>query len=73
MNLNRVRRKRRSRWWTQQDLANFSRVSLRTIVSIEKGNDCHPSTKRKVTSALFGPHDLESSVMALFLQIDRGQ
>lgn len=64
--LNRVRHKRRSRWWTQQDLATFSGVSLRTIVSIEKGNECRFSTKQKVASALLGPHDLDRSLMMLF-------
>lgn len=68
INTNRVRQKRRSRWWTQQDLAGFSGVSLRTIHSIEKGNECRSSTKRKVASALFGPHDLESSIALLFLR-----
>jgi len=49
---NRVRELRIGRLMTQKELAKRSRVSLRTIYSIEKGKRCQMNTKRKILKAL---------------------
>lgn len=44
--------------WTQNDLADKSGVSARTIHAIEKGRPCRQATKRKILRTLGVPWDL---------------
>jgi DNA-binding XRE family transcriptional regulator len=45
---------------TQNDLADRSGVSARTIHAIEKGRPCRQATKRKILRTLGVPWDLRS-------------
>lgn len=45
-------RERKAQHFTQNQLAEMSGVSRRTIVLIESGGDCTLSTLRRITSAL---------------------
>ncbi len=57
---NRVRELRENRLMTQAQLADKSRVALRTIHSIESGKACRMDTARKILLALgltFGDRD----------------
>jgi len=56
--MNRIRAARQSLGWTQNDLAEKSGVSPRTIHAIEKGSTCRQATKRRILSALGVPWDL---------------
>lgn len=47
-----LRRARRDAKLTQRQLAAKSKVSRRTIVSIESGRRCQMTTKRKILRAL---------------------
>ncbi len=44
--------------WTQNDLAEKSGVSARTIHAIEKGRPCRQATKRKILRTLGVPWEL---------------
>jgi DNA-binding XRE family transcriptional regulator len=48
---NRVKELRENRWMTQEQLARRAKVSLRTIHSVEKGNNCRMTTKRGILLA----------------------
>lgn len=50
--MNRIRAARQARGWTQDELANKSRVSPRTIYAVEQGQPCRQATKRKLLQAL---------------------
>ena len=49
---NRVRELRENRLMTRSELARKANVALRTIQSVESGNDCRMNTKRKILLAL---------------------
>jgi transcriptional regulator with XRE-family HTH domain len=50
--MNRIRAARQALGWTQNDLAEKSGVSARTIHAIEKGRACRQATKRKILRTL---------------------
>lgn len=52
MPANQVRKLRKQLLMSQRELAKKSGVSLRTINSVEKGNNCQQNTKRKILLAL---------------------
>lgn len=56
--MNRIRAARQARGWTQNELAERSGVSPRTIHAIEKGQACRQATKRRILTALVVPWDL---------------
>jgi transcriptional regulator with XRE-family HTH domain len=58
--MNRIRAARQAQGWTQNDLADRSGVSARTIHAIEKGRPCRQATKRKILRTLGVPWDLRS-------------
>jgi transcriptional regulator with XRE-family HTH domain len=58
--MNRIRAARQALGWTQNDLADRSGVSARTIHAIEKGRPCRQATKRKILRTLGVPWDLRS-------------
>jgi transcriptional regulator with XRE-family HTH domain len=49
---NRVRLLREDRLMSREELARRARVSLRTIWSVESGNECRLETKRAILRAL---------------------
>ena len=50
--MNRIRAARQALGWTQNDLAEKSGISARTIHAIEKGRACRQATKRKILRTL---------------------
>jgi transcriptional regulator with XRE-family HTH domain len=58
--MNRIRAARQALGWTQNDLAEKSGVSPRTIHAIEKGSTCRQATKRRILAALGVPWELRS-------------
>jgi len=56
--MNRIRAARQALGWTQNNLAEKSGVSPRTIHAIEKGATCRQATKRRILAALGVPWDL---------------
>jgi len=58
--MNRIRAARQALGWTQNDLAEKSGVSPRTIHAIEKGSTCRQATKRRILVALGVPWELRS-------------
>jgi transcriptional regulator with XRE-family HTH domain len=56
--MNRIRAARQALGWTQNDLAERSGVSARTIHAIEKGRACRQATKRKILRTLGVAWDL---------------
>lgn len=52
---NNVRQYRKALWFTQRYLAGRAGVSMRTIISLEKGFGCRDITKRKILRALSVP------------------
>lgn len=53
--MNRIRAARQAHGWTQNELAERSGVSARTIHAVEKGTRCRQATKRQILSALGVP------------------
>jgi transcriptional regulator with XRE-family HTH domain len=58
--MNRIRAARQALGWTQNDLAEKSGVSARTIHAIEKGRACRQATKRKILRTLSVSWDLRA-------------
>jgi transcriptional regulator with XRE-family HTH domain len=58
--MNRIRAARQALGWTQNDLAEKSGVSPRTIHAIEKGSSCRQATKRRILVALGVPWELRT-------------
>ncbi len=58
--MNRIRAARQALGWTQNDLAEKSGVSARTIHAIEKGRVCRQATKRKILRTLGVSWDLRT-------------
>ena len=58
--MNRIRAARQALGWTQNDLAEKSGVSPRTIHAIEKGSSCRQATKRRILASLGVPWDLRA-------------
>lgn len=58
--MNRIRAARQALGWTQNDLAEKSGVSPRTIHAIEKGSTCRQATKRRILVALGVPWELRA-------------
>jgi len=56
--MNRIRAARQALGWTQNELAERSGVSARTIHAVEKGTACRQATKRQILSALGVPWEL---------------
>ena len=56
--MNRIRAARQALGWTQNELAQKSGVSARTIHAIEKGKACRQATKRHILNALGVPWEL---------------
>lgn len=50
-----IRDARNKQGWSQQVLATKAGISLRTLVSVERGKDCNLSTLRKLAAALGQP------------------
>ena len=65
--MNRIRAARQALGWTQNDLADRSGVSARTIHAIEKGRPCRQATKRKILRTLGVPWDLRSEYFPVSL------
>jgi transcriptional regulator with XRE-family HTH domain len=61
--MNRIRAARQALGWTQNELAEKSGVSARTIHAVEKGRPCRQATKRKVLQALGVPWDLRDEYL----------
>lgn len=59
---NRVRELRIDKLMTQAALARKSRLSMRTIGSVEKGMNCRISTKRKILLGLGIPFEQQGAV-----------
>ena len=53
--MNRIRAARQALGWTQNEFADRSGVSARTIHAIEKGRSCRQATKRKILLTLGVP------------------
>jgi len=53
--MNRIRAARQALGWTQNEFAERSGVSARTIHAIEKGRRCRQATKRKILLTLGVP------------------
>ena len=53
--MNRIRAARQAHGWTQNELAERSGVSARTIHAVEKGTRCRQATKRQILNALGVP------------------
>ena len=53
--MNRIRAARQAHGWTQNEFADRSGVSARTIHAIEKGRSCRQATKRKLLLTLGVP------------------
>ena len=53
--MNRIRAARQALGWTQNELADKSGISARTIHAVEKGQACRQATKRKILNALGVP------------------
>ena len=53
--MNRIRAARQALGWTQNELAERSGVSPRTIHAVEKGRSCRQATKRRILAALGVP------------------
>jgi len=58
--MNRIRAARQALGWTQNDLAEKSGVSPRTIHAIEKGSTCRQATKRRILVALGVPWEMRA-------------
>ena len=53
--MNRIRAARQALGWTQNEFAERSGVSARTIHAVEKGRRCRQATKRKILQTLGVP------------------
>ena len=73
--MNRIRAARQLRGWTQNDLADKSGISARTIHAIEKGRPCRQATKRKILRTLGVPWELRHDYFpgALSVEITEGE
>ena len=58
--MNRIRAARQALGWTQNELADRSGVSPRTIHAIEKGATCRQESKRRLLGALGVPWELRA-------------
>jgi len=56
--MNRIRAARQALGWTQNDLADRSGISARTIHAVEKGRPCRQATKRKILRTLGVPWEM---------------
>jgi transcriptional regulator with XRE-family HTH domain len=69
--MNRIRAARQALGWTQNDLAEKSGVSPRTIHAIEKGSTCRQATKRRILAALGVPWDLRAEYFPIARTVRR--
>ncbi len=70
--MNRIRAARQAMGWTQNDLAEKSGVSARTIHAIEKGRACRQATKRKILRTLGVPWELRDEYFPRPRTVRRG-
>jgi len=52
-----LRRRRQQRRWTQEDLADITKYSVRLIAKAEAGGSLHPDTLERLAAALSSPAD----------------
>ena len=69
--MNRIRAARQALGWTQNDLAEKSGVSPRTIHAIEKGSTCRQATKRRILVALGVPWELRAEYFPMVRSVRR--
>ena len=69
--MNRIRAARQALGWTQNDLAEHSGVSPRTIHAIEKGATCRQATKRRILAALGVPWEQRSEYFPIARTVRR--
>jgi DNA-binding XRE family transcriptional regulator len=69
--MNRIRAARQALGWTQNDLAEKSGVSPRTIHAIEKGSTCRQATKRRILVALSVPWELRAEYFPMVRSVRR--
>ena len=69
--MNRIRAARQALGWTQNDLAEKSGVSPRTIHAIEKGATCRQATKRRLLAALGVPWELRAEYFPVVQAVRR--
>ncbi|RIL07352.1 MAG: XRE family transcriptional regulator [Proteobacteria bacterium] len=69
--MNRIRAARQALGWTQNELAEKSGVSPRTIHAIEKGSTCRQATKRRILAALGVPWEMRSEYFPMARAVRR--
>jgi transcriptional regulator with XRE-family HTH domain len=69
--MNRIRAARQALGWTQNELAEKSGVSPRTIHAIEKGSTCRQATKRRILAALGVPWEMRSEYFPMARTVRR--